>query len=122
MKYDRDLFSKLSKWDIGYIYIVKSQGFFKLGTSKMPEQRIGLIKTDNPHTVEVVYLKKIVESYDNEALAHGFLKQSGLHVHGEWYRDEGDVIEVVIEMFETLMDHNREEIEKEGLTDIIYSS
>jgi hypothetical protein len=64
----------INKYDIGYIYIVRVGEYIKIGISNMPEQRIALIRSDNPKSLEEILTVKIPLKYDTEQNIHKQLK------------------------------------------------
>lgn len=119
MQFDPNYFKKINKWDIGYIYIVKCMDFFKLGSASLPEQRIQLIKTDNPMNIEVLYVKKVFWMSRTERELHDFLKSKKYHHRGEWFKYGPKIVSEMINALEEYMESNQDEIQQEGLEAIL---
>lgn len=101
-RYIQDLFKKIREWDIGYIYLVKAGDYFKVGTSTLPEQRIQLIRTDNPIETEVLYLGKTHSMNEVEKMVHDWLKEDGYHIRGEWFRYSEEIANLVIKELQSI--------------------
>jgi hypothetical protein len=106
----------IQKYDIGYLYIVKTKEHIKIGISKMPEQRINLIKTDNPYQVDVVMVMKVPFVYETEQNIHKQLKELGWHVRGEWFYHNENVVNEIIDLLFGHIEKNKKHIRRLGLT------
>lgn len=106
----------IQKYDIGYLYIVKTKEYMKIGISKMPEQRINLIKTDNPYQVDIVMVMKVPFVYESEQAFHKILKDKGYHVRGEWFEYNSNVVDYILAVLFDNLEINKKDIRKYGLT------
>lgn len=105
----------INKYDIGYIYIVRVDEYIKIGISNMPEQRITLIRSDNPKRLEEILVIKIPLKYDTEQLIHSLLKKAGWHVRGEWFEYRKGWLDEVIDILFMHLSKNKKHIRAEGL-------
>lgn len=90
------------KYEIGYIYILKSLDLYKIGKSKDGEQRIKGYKTYNPHGIEVVLIARVKFYEHLEKKIHKIFDKK--RITGEWFRlDKKDVVETKKVIFPELM-------------------
>ena len=47
------------KKEKGYIYLVKSNGLYKIGRAKYPRDRIKTYQTENPFGIEIILVKEV---------------------------------------------------------------
>jgi len=75
---------KLPKEPIrGYIYILKSRKFYKIGRTKNPESRLKTYQTENPHGIKVI---EMTEVYDYEKAEATLLSRfEPKKQTGEWF-------------------------------------
>lgn len=74
-----------------YFLLAKDTGMVKIGKTTSPKKRITCLRTMSPVKLEVVAL---VRAHDyHEAMIHKAL--SKYRAHGEWFRMEGDVIDLI---------------------------
>jgi len=83
-----------------YIYMVRCGDAFKLGVSALPEQRLQLIRTDNHEPTETIGMYQVDNAYQLEDTFHGVLKDAGLHIGGEWFNYDAEIVDVLIEALE----------------------
>lgn len=76
-----------------YIYIIKSENYYKIGTTRDVEARMKLLQTGNPHKLEVIKIFQFGDNYSAfqiEQLAHKVFGHK--RFYGEWFvLDESDV-------------------------------
>jgi hypothetical protein len=69
---------------IDYLYLIKQEGYFKIGISKTPARRLAVLQASTPFDVEIVLLIPIkINAVVVEKQLHDYF--SGKHIRGEWY-------------------------------------
>lgn len=68
----------------GWVYILKSEGLYKIGRTLNPKQRIKSYRTQNPYGTEVVIMERVEEYLRTEAAMLRMFE--GKKVKGEWFR------------------------------------
>lgn len=89
--------------DVGYLYIVRCNNYYKIGISLLPEQRINLIKTDNYQPVETIAIYKSKDIKGLEEGLHEVLAEEGFHERGEWFKLNHKHIGVLLELIEDVV-------------------
>lgn len=79
-----EIYKKENKKEIGYIYIIKSNGLYKIGRSKNIKNRIKLYKTENPFGIDVIFQKK-VDDYINKEIKLLNMFNDKLKLGKEWF-------------------------------------
>ena len=77
----------------GYIYLLKSKNFYKIGKTKYLKDRMKAYKTENPFEIEII-IQKEVEDYvkiEKELLKKFEDKQ----IKGEWFKLNKDDVEEI---------------------------
>ena len=73
---------------MGFIYVLRSEGFLKIGWSRNPEARLRTAKTFNPRPVDLVGFFDAEDRQEREV----HIKFSAYRLNGsEWFKDEGEV-------------------------------
>ena len=67
----------------GWVYIIKSQGCYKIGRTKNIKSRIKSYKTENPYQITILAQKEVVFPKSVEHILLNRFKQKNLH--GEWF-------------------------------------
>lgn len=75
---------KIQKKIKGYIYILKSNGLYKIGRSKNIKNRIKLYKTENPFGIDVIFQKE-VDDYINKEIKLLEMFSDKLKLGNEWF-------------------------------------
>lgn len=74
----------------GFIYVVRSQGFYKIGRTKNKESRTRKYVTENPLPIEFVVWTEVDACWHVERELHKALEPK--RYRSEWYRlEDGDV-------------------------------
>lgn len=78
----------------GYIYILKSSGYYKIGISKNVKARIVSLQTSNPNKIELIHSKNIKDYMIHES----FLHEKFIHsrINGEWFNLNNNQLEEAI--------------------------
>jgi hypothetical protein len=66
------------------IYVLKSDGFYKIGTSVDIDKRIKELQTGNPHTIECIFSRQVPEAYKVEQSLHASFEKH--RIIGEWFK------------------------------------
>jgi hypothetical protein len=69
--------------DSGYVYVVKSGNYFKIGKTKSPKSRISSLQTGNPENIEPIYVIKCNNMSALETDLHRRFYNK--RIRGEWY-------------------------------------
>ena len=76
-----------------YLYIVKSNGNFKIGYTKNIKSRMNDYKI-HFGLVEIVYVYKSFNCYDLESVIHNLVKDK--NIRGEWFDlDDSDILNII---------------------------
>lgn len=75
----------------GYVYILKSGIYYKIGISKNPKTRLQFYITENPNEIEIIANKKVEDSKTLEKRLHEKFKNK-IH-RGEWFLLEAHDVE-----------------------------
>lgn len=67
-----------------YIYLVRCNGYYKIGTSYSPYSRLNGMITSTPYDLQLVYATKLKDAVYMEHLIHNVLWKAKW-VRGEWY-------------------------------------
>lgn len=77
----------------GYVYILGGAGYYKIGLSKDPKQRISSFAPKLPFDTEIVHIIKTNDMYRLESELHA--KFSGKRSNGEWFElDESELEQI----------------------------
>lgn len=77
-----------------YVYAVLAEnGLVKIGSAVDPKQRVRFLQGQSPVVVKLTLLGFIPGNQAMERMIHRHLK--GHRAHGEWFRPEGKVLDVV---------------------------
>lgn len=74
-------------------YLVRCDGFVKIGHAQHFQKRMGQYRTHNPHPVEVVFVYEHVYAFEVESYWQRMFKDKLLH--GEWYRLTAEDVELI---------------------------
>ena len=83
-----------------YLYLLESDGFYKIGVASHPRGRIAELQTGNPHKINLVVSCLVENAYGAEWYMHTIL--SKLKVSGEWFRLPSDVVDILKEVYVVL--------------------
>lgn len=72
-----------NKPDIRYIYVLESNGLFKIGYARYPKRRLASIHCGSPSPVRLVLTIPTDEYMYYEAALHAYFRAK--HHHGEWF-------------------------------------
>ena len=75
------------------IYILESDGFYKIGVSANINNRIKELQTGNPYTIECVFSRRVPEAYEVEKYIHKLFEQD--KVSGEWFEFDDRTLDIV---------------------------
>lgn len=69
------------------VYVLKCQGFFKIGKATNLKKRLSSIRTSSPFDIELFTTLDFSDedSHDVEQGLHGLFKGRGKHKRGEWF-------------------------------------
>lgn len=75
---------------LNHLYIMRAgrTRLFKVGVSVDPARRVKQLQTGNPlpiSLVETFPCNAGIDAYAAESTIHAWLKEKGLHAHGEWF-------------------------------------
>ena len=68
----------------GYIYLLKSKGFYKIGRTLQPEKRIEIYQTENPFGIKVIFQKEVADYVAKETELLSKFKDK--NHRGEWFK------------------------------------
>lgn len=68
-----------------YIYLAYSNGYYKIGVSQRPKDRIESMKSGNPFGITLVHARQIRQAEYLERKLHTIMPEK-LRLRGEWYR------------------------------------
>ena len=102
------------KKEYGYIYLLKSNGLYKVGRAKNPKDRLKTYKTENPFGIEIVHQERVFDYESIEITLHKHFAHK-LKLGKEWFELEEDDI-VFVKDF--LRESNEEE-EVAGLLNLL---
>ena len=82
------------------IYVIRdsNSASIKVGKSINPKNRLRGHQVSNPNKLELIYEFKGYER--DEKLIHIKLKEAGLFIHGEWFKDCKESLDIVRKHFE----------------------
>ncbi len=83
-----------------YVYLLESDGFYKIGVASEPHGRIRELQTGNPHKINLIANCKTENAHGTEWFIHSIL--SKFNVQGEWFRLTSTEIEIVMEVFNAI--------------------
>jgi len=95
------------------IYILESDGFYKIGVSTDVDKRVKELQVGNPHKIECIFARWVPEAYDVEKELHSMFKEHV--VSGEWFKlsaDELDLLKDIIVSFMRLCNIGKEDKER----------
>ena len=75
------------------IYILESDGFYKIGVSANINNWIKELQTGNPYTIECVFSRRVPEAYEVEKYIHKLFEQD--KVSGEWFEFDDRTLEYI---------------------------
>jgi hypothetical protein len=67
----------------GFVYVIKSDKYCKIGMSLLPEKRISSIKTSCPHKVEIIRIFETDNMIKMEKNLHNYF--IAYKLRGEWF-------------------------------------
>jgi hypothetical protein len=67
----------------GFVYVIESGRYYKIGSTKNPKNRFRKYITENPNKIEVVIQKEAYSYIDAEKLLHELFNEK--RCHGEWF-------------------------------------
>jgi len=82
-----------------YVYIAKSDGFYKIGISNDPPGRIKILSTASPHPVELIIEWESENAALTEKRLHKLFDEE--RMNGEWFQLD----ETEIKFLKTLAEH-----------------
>lgn len=68
----------------GFVYLLKTGEFYKIGMTKNVQKRITTLQTATPHKIELLAYKESDNACDDEKTAHKLFKD--YRVSGEWFK------------------------------------
>lgn len=91
---------KMKKGRRTKIYVIRdaNSSSIKVGKSFDPRARLRGHQVSNPNRLELVYEFNGYER--DEKLIHLKLKAAGFHIHGEWFKDNKEALDIVRKHFE----------------------
>ena len=84
----------------GYVYILESNGKYKLGRTKNLSSRLQSYKTQNPFGIKVVYTRHVDDHIYGERVILSMFPHK--NIVGEWFSLEKDDVDLVIKTIENL--------------------
>jgi len=77
----------------GYIYVIKSQGFYKIGRTRALGSRLRPYISENPLSIEVVFTFFVYDCMEVERILH--LEFESKQERGEWFLlDDSDLVRI----------------------------
>jgi len=71
----------------GYIYVIKSsEGYFKIGISKKPKNRIKCLGVTLPFPIDVIHTFECDDAPRAETILHATFAGDGKWIRGEWFK------------------------------------
>jgi predicted GIY-YIG superfamily endonuclease len=98
-----------------YLYILESDGFYKIGITNSVERRIKDMSCGNPHEVRLVSkytLKSKIFAFSVEQRFHKFLRP--LNKRNEWYRLDSYLISILQDCFHAISENNLQGLMEHG--------
>lgn len=86
----------------GYIYIVKCEGYYKIGKTNKADaaERVAALQTGNPFELVVLRTRYVKNAFKSEAYLH--YKFSKCHHRGEWFEFSAMELEELLEALASL--------------------
>ena len=87
----------------GVVYLLKSDGYFKIGGTKNLSNRFGKTAqaTDNPHPIKIIHVTNEVDDCGKaEEKLHKLVKD--LKVKGEWYNLPQEKVDMIIRLMDKM--------------------
>ena len=93
-------FKKMKKGLRTKIYVIRDakSSSIKVGKSIKPKSRLREHQTSNPNRLELVF--EFDGHERDEKLIHLKLQAAGFHIHGEWFKDCREALDIVRKHFE----------------------
>lgn len=81
-----------------HLYVIEDieSNSIKVGRSKNPNGRIKSLSNANPNKLE--FLKIYEKKGELEERVHEALKEAGLHIRGEWFKNTEDALDIISEI------------------------
>lgn len=73
---------------MGFVYLLKSAHYYKIGKSEDVEARIKSLQTSTPHKIQLIHKFRTNEDNEAESLLHKVFKNKGMR-SGEWFNLTG---------------------------------
>lgn len=84
----------MTKEKPGYVYLIESNGFYKIGKATNVHTRFKKYITENPHEVKLLHYSQFKKPLFMESLFHKLFKE--WHFRGEWFQIPKGSVEYVI--------------------------
>ena len=68
----------------GYVYLIESQGVYKIGITKQIKERVNRYTTENPFPVKLILSYKVENCLEKEEYLLSKFKDK--NIHGEWFK------------------------------------
>lgn len=68
----------------GFVYLLKTGEFYKIGKTFNIKKRVSSIQTANPNKIELIAYKESGDAFSDEQEVHKLLKD--YRVRGEWFK------------------------------------
>lgn len=75
------------------IYILESNGFYKIGVSADIDARIKNLQIGNPHIISHVFSRMVPEAYEVEQELHDMFAE--YRIKGEWFKFDTKTLEIL---------------------------
>lgn len=83
----------------GFIYIIKSRKYYKIGRSKKLQNRIKTYQTENPYRIKMIYQQEVKDTIRAErALLKVFADKKHKHRKEWFFLDDSDIERAKIEL------------------------
>jgi hypothetical protein len=76
-----------------YVYLLISDGKYKIGYAKNVKERIKSLQTGNPCTIKCMASKLFINAYKIEQMLHMEYEQYRINGSEEWYSFPSDIVE-----------------------------
>lgn len=83
-----------------YVYLLESDGFYKIGVSGAPMGRIRELQTGNPHKINLIASCKTDNAHGAEWFIHRVL--SKFNIHGEWFKLTNTDVVIIAQVFNSI--------------------
>lgn len=102
------------KTNEGYIYLIEGDGYYKIGKSVSPSDRLSTLKVGSPHELKLLRTWHVVDMVSAEYLVKYEFQEK--IIRGEWYALATSDIDLIDKVLEPLNPKNKSEREYDQMT------